>query len=102
MAKLIKAYKDNFTIVDNDIFMDKRLSYKDLGLLCQLLSLPDNWNFNVPGIAKLHVDGTNSVKAGLRKLEEFGYLTRKQTRNEFLIQLKYSINILVMSVIIDF
>ena len=82
MAKLIKAYKDNYTIVDNDIFKDKRLSYKDLGLLCQLLSLPDNWNFNIAGIASLHTDGEDSIKSGLKKLEEYGYLTRKQARNE--------------------
>ena len=82
MAKLIKAYKDNFTIVDNDIFMDKRLSYKDLGLLCQLLSLPDNWNFNVPGLSSLHTDGKASVMAGLENLEKYGYLTRKQARSE--------------------
>lgn len=82
MAKLIKAYKNNYTIVDNDIFKDKRLSCRDLGLLCQLLSLPDNWNFNIAGIASLHTDGEDSIKSGLKKLEEFGYLTRKQARNE--------------------
>lgn len=82
MAKLIKAYKDNFTIVDNDIFRDERLSYKDLGLLCQLLSLPDEWNFSVSGLVSLHRDGKASIITGLEKLEEFGYLTRKQSRGE--------------------
>lgn len=82
MAKLIKAYKNNYTIVDNDIFKDKRLSYKDLGLLCQLLSLPDNWNFNILGLVSLHTDGKASVMAGLENLEKYGYLTRKQARGE--------------------
>jgi hypothetical protein len=81
MAKLIKAYKDNFTIVDNEIFKDQRLSYKELGLLCQMLSLPNNWSFSVAGLAVIHKDGTDSIKAGVKKLEEYGYLTRKQQYN---------------------
>lgn len=81
MAKLIKAYKDNFTIVDNDIFKDQRLSYKELGLLCQMLSLPNNWNFTVAGLAAIHKDGIESIKSGIKKLEEFGYLTRKRSRD---------------------
>ena len=82
MAKLKKAYKNNYTILDNDIFKDKRLNCRDLGLLCQLLSLPDNWNFNVAGIASLRDDGEDCIKTGLRRLEQFGYLNRKQTRNK--------------------
>lgn len=82
MAKLIKAYKENFTIVDNEIFKDQRLSYKELGLLCQMLSLPNNWNFSVAGLAVIHKDGTDSIKAGIKKLEEYGYLTRKQARDD--------------------
>lgn len=82
MAKLIKKYDRNFTIFANGIFKDKRLSYKELGLLVQLLSLPDNWEFNVKGITKLHKDGEDSVKAGLVKLEEYGYLTRVRTRDD--------------------
>lgn len=82
MAKLIKAYKDSFTIVDNEIFKDQRLSYKELGLLCQMLSLPNNWNFSVAGLAVIHKDGTDSIKAGVKKLEEYGYLTRKRSRDE--------------------
>ena len=82
MAKLIKAYRDNFTIVDNDIFKDKRLSMKELGLLCQLLSLPNDWNFSVAGLSSLHRDGEDSIKAGIKRLEEYGYLTRKRSRDE--------------------
>ncbi len=82
MAKLIKAYRENFTIVDNEIFKDQRLSYKELGLLCQMLSLPNNWNFSVSGLAVIHRDGTDSIKAGIKKLEEYGYLTRKQARDD--------------------
>ena len=81
MAKLIKAYKDNFTIVDNDIFKDERLSLKELGLLCQLLSLPNDWNFSVAGLSTLHKDGEDSIKAGIKKLEEYGYLTRRRSRD---------------------
>lgn len=82
MSKLIKQYKSDFTVLTNSIMKDKRLSYKELGLLVELLSLPDDWEFTVKGLSKLHQDGEDSVKAGLVKLEEFGYLFRKRNRDE--------------------
>ncbi len=44
--------QSGFTIITNSIFMDKSLSLKAKGLLCQLLSLPDSWNFSETGIRK--------------------------------------------------
>ena len=82
MSKLIKKYDKDFTICSNSIFKDKNLSYKELGLLVQLLSLPDNWEFNVKGLAKIHKDGEDSVKTGLNQLEKYGYLTREQKRDD--------------------
>lgn len=82
MSKLIKKYDKDFTICSNSIFKDKNLSYKELGLLVQLLSLPDNWEFNVKGLAKIHKDGEDSVKTGLNQLENYGYLTREQKRDD--------------------
>ena len=82
MSKLIKKYKSKFTNISNDIFMNKSLSYKDIGLLTQLLSLPDDWEFNAKGLATIHKDCVNSVQNGLKSLEEKGYLTRIRNRDE--------------------
>ena len=76
MTRLIKQYKTNFTFFNNDIFKDKRLSYKELGLLCQMMSLPDYWEFSVRGLASLHSDGKNGVAKTLNKLIDYGYIWR--------------------------
>ena len=78
--KLIKKYNSDFTIIGNKIFRDKRLSCKDLGLLIQLMSLPDDWSFSVKGIATIRNDGIESIRTGIKKLEEYGYVSRVQER----------------------
>lgn len=82
MAKLIKKNNKDFTIVANRIFYDKELSYKEIGLLSQLISLPDNWDFNIKGLSSLHKDSRDSVASGLIALENKGYLTRVRSRND--------------------
>lgn len=82
MAKLIKGSKKNYTVIDNTVFKDTRLSLKDKGLFCQMISLPDNWNFSIKGITALCDDGKDSIRAGMENLEKYGYLTRKQARDK--------------------
>ena len=78
-----KHTKDkNFTIIDNNIFMDKNLSLKGKGLLTMLLSLPDNWAFSERGLTALSKDGRDSLRSGLDELEELGYLERYTSRND--------------------
>lgn len=78
-----KHTKDkNFTIIDNNIFMDKNLSLKGKGLLTMLLSLPNNWAFSERGLTALSKDGRDSLRSGLDELEELGYLERRIGRND--------------------
>lgn len=49
MAVLRKAHKSNFTVIDNQVFKSN-LSLKARGLLCTMLSLPDNWEFSEKGL----------------------------------------------------
>ncbi len=76
MGKLIKKYKDNYTHLPNSIFKDRRLSYKELGLLNQMLSLPDYWEFSCRGLASLHSDGKSTIHRTINKLIEYGYVWR--------------------------
>ena len=82
MAILKNPNKERFTVIDNDVFRKSKLTLKGMGMLCFLLSLPDNWDFSERGLAKLFPDGLRSVKTALRELEEKGYLTREQGRGE--------------------
>lgn len=78
MAVLRKEKKNNFTVIDNAIFKDHRLSFKAKGLLCQMLSLPDGWEYSVKGLATLASDKYSAITSGLKELEEAGYFRREQ------------------------
>ena len=72
--------KNNYTRISNSVFKDTRLSLKATGILCLMLSLPDDWDYSVEGLAKLVKDGKDSVKSALKELEKSGYLVRKRHR----------------------
>lgn len=77
---LVERYKGNFTTVHNDAFMNRFLSNKATGLHYLMLSFPPDWDYTIRGLAKLKKDGVDSIRAGLRELEKFGYLVRKQEK----------------------
>ena len=79
MAILKKFNKERYTVIDMNIVRDKRLSLKDLGLLVQLLALPDNWHFSEKGLEKIfEQDGKTSIRTAIKNLEDFHYLKRTQ------------------------
>lgn len=83
MAILRKHNKEQYTSIPQEIFRDERLSLKDIGLLVSMLSLPDNWNFSENGLETIFKnDGQASIRAGLKKLEQAGYLKRERTRDK--------------------
>ena len=85
MAELKKNLQTGYTHVNNEIFHDKNISYKAKGLFCQMLSLPENWDFKENSIKALATDGISSVRTGLKELMEKGYLVRKPIREGNLI-----------------
>lgn len=82
MAKVTVCKKSDFTVLDNGIFRDKRLSLKARGLLVTMLSLPEEWNYTVEGLSVILKEGQSCIKGVLKELEDGGYLVRKQTREE--------------------
>lgn len=78
MPIMKKGSSSKWTTVENHCFFDRDLSYKEIGLLCSMLSLPDDWKFNVRGLASLHKDGVESVSSALNSLIEKGYVYREQ------------------------
>lgn len=72
---------NNFTVMSNTHFKEKKLSLKAKGLLSLMLSLPDDWNYSVSGLVALSKDGKDSVMSALGELETFGYLERVRTIN---------------------
>lgn len=64
----------NYTIMSNYHLRDKDLSLKAKGLLSQMLSLPDEWDYTTEGLIALNKEGERAVKAALAELKDAGYL----------------------------
>jgi hypothetical protein len=73
---------NNYTVMSNHHFKEKKMSLKAKGLLSLMLSLPDDWDYSISGLATLSKDGKDSIMSALAELEKFGYLTRKRLTNE--------------------
>ena len=69
---------NNYTVMSNHHFKEKKMSLKAKGLLSLMLSLPDDWDYSISGLATLSKDGKDSIMSALAELEKFGYLTRRQ------------------------
>lgn len=72
----------NYTIMSNHHFKEREMSLKAKGLLSLMLSLPDDWDYSIAGLATLSRDGKDSVMSALKELEKFGYLTRTRLVDE--------------------
>jgi len=70
-----------FTRMSNNHFHDRRLTYKAKGLLSLMLSLREDWNYSLNGLASLSADGITSLRTAFRELEECGYVTRERKRD---------------------
>ena len=74
--------ENNYTRVSNHYLRDNSLSFKAKGLLTLMLSLPEDWDYTITGLAQFTADGRVSIANTIRELEEHGYIRRTQTRGE--------------------
>jgi hypothetical protein len=77
----IEKSKD-FTIMSNHHLRNTTLSLKAKGLQSLMLSLPEEWDYSLKGLAKICKDGVESIGTALQELERHGYLTRRQLRDD--------------------
>lgn len=59
---------------------DQTLSYKELGLLAFLITVPETQFVTEKWLTDQTSDGLGSVRSGLKELEKKGYLERKPIR----------------------
>ena len=79
---MIKVHKTkDYTVMSRSHLRDKELSLKAKGLMSLMLSLPEDWDYSVKGLAALSKDGRESIIGAIKELEERGYLVRTQIKN---------------------
>lgn len=64
----------NYTVISNYHLKDKNLSLKAKGLLSQMLSLPEEWNYSIPGLVAINKEKETSIKTTLDELKLNKYL----------------------------
>ena len=57
------------------------MSAKAKGILVEMLSLPENWDYTLKGLTTLFSDGIDSIRQGIKELEENGYIVRERKRD---------------------
>ena len=83
MADIFRTIKNkNYTVMSNHHLQNPNLSLKAMGLMSKILSLPEDWNYSVKGLAAYCKDGYESVRTALLELESEGYLIRRTIRGE--------------------
>lgn len=75
------GHHSNYTCISNDIIMDKRLSLAARGFFTAVLSLPDDWDFSVNGMARLVGVNKDTALRYIRELEELDYV-RIESKDE--------------------
>ena len=63
-------------------FREKGMSLKAKGLLSFMLSLPEDWDYTMAGLAICHKDGLDSVRSAMKELQDYGYVSVSRVRNE--------------------
>lgn len=72
---------DKFTQISNALFRDPRMSYKAKGIFGLISTHTDGWRVTIADLVRASTDGKSAVTAGVKELEQFGYLTRDRERN---------------------
>lgn len=72
----------DYTVMSNYHLKDRELSLKAKGLLSMILSLPDEWNYTLRGLAAISKEGVDAIGSTVRELEKAGYIIRRQLRGE--------------------
>ncbi len=72
-----------FTLIDNRVLRDHRISYRARGLLFELLSYPDGWEIDLTRLSRRsgQVEGRDALRAAMRELDSVGYTARAKVQD---------------------
>ena len=70
-----------YTVMSNHHLRNKDLSLKAKGLLSQMLSLPEDWDYTLKGLSLINRESIDAIRTAVWELEKAGYITRQQNRD---------------------
>ena len=70
-----------YTVMSNHHLRNHTLSLKAKGLLSQMLSLPEDWDYTLKGLAQINRESIDAIREAVRELERAGYIKRSRERD---------------------
>ena len=77
----VERSKD-YTVMSNHHLRNKELTLKAKGLLSQMLSLPEDWDYTLKGLAAINRESIDAIRTAVLELEQAGYIVRSRVRDE--------------------
>jgi hypothetical protein len=71
-----------YTVMSNHHLRNKDLTLKAKGLLSQMLSLPEDWDYTLAGLSHINREKIDAIREAVRELERAGYILRSRERDE--------------------
>ena len=71
-----------YTVMSNHHLRNKELSLKAKGLLSQMLSLPEDWDYTLAGLSQINREKIDAIRQAIKELERAGYIVRSRERDE--------------------
>lgn len=71
-----------YTVMSNHHLRNKSITLKAKGLLSQMLSLPEDWDYTLAGLSHINRESIDAIRTAVWELEKAGYITRWQGRDE--------------------
>ena len=71
----------NYTVMSNHHLRNAALTLKAKGLLSQMLSLPDTWDYTLAGLSRINRESVEAIRTAVLELEAAGYIIRRQKRD---------------------
>ncbi|MFV0399131.1 MAG: DUF6017 domain-containing protein [Oscillospiraceae bacterium] len=71
-----------YTVMSNHHLRNKELTLKAKGLLSQMLSLPEKWDYTLSGLSHINRESIDAIRTAVWELERAGYITRQQGRDD--------------------
>lgn len=82
MAVFRVEKSSDYTVMSNHHLRNHALSLKAKGLLSQMLSLPEEWDYTLAGLAEINKESKDAIRSAVEELEQAGYIQRRQTQDK--------------------
>ena len=71
----------DYTVMSNHHLRNRKISLKAKGLLSQMLSLPDEWDYTLRGLTQINREKIDAIREAIKELERSGHIVRTRKRD---------------------